>query len=81
MWLTKKPATDASNPIASHVNLHEHFLQKWAAWWHHCFDQGKASYQNAEVSFAASENLTIMLALHASSSICCVTQAFAVSQQ
>ncbi len=44
-------------------------------------NQGKASCQNAEVSFVAYERLTIVLALHASNSICCVTHAFAVLHQ
>lgn len=52
MWSTKKPATDASNPIALNANLHECLAKNGlhggttAA-----FDQGKASQQNAEVSF------------------------------
>lgn len=82
MWSTKKPATDASNPIALNANLHECLAKNGlhggttAA-----FDQGKASQQNAEYHFVACglvRSLTIVLALHARISICCVTQAFPV---
>ena len=57
MWSTKKPAPDASNPIALNANLHGSSHQKNGLHGGTTadFDQGESSYQNAEVSFVACE--------------------------
>ena len=81
MWSTKQPATDASNPVAPHAIFHKQFLQNLG-----CMVaplliliKGKQATRMQKCHLLHVRGLTIVLALHVSNSICCVTQAFPVS--